>query len=251
MANYDPEILAQNARGKKVRPYMVDTAKHMQTPEQEESEELERELDPGLLKALQRATTDLPGGLVPVRQATDRVNVKARHDMIVRLRAQGMHPDRIARAVGVTRTTVNGVIREYFERKEVELRTSRMDQFILLMAEGYLEDIDRLTDVIISTKNPSAVVSAIRARQEARQKYVDILADFGFITRAATDVHVTGDGVSIDARTQNVIVVSEDQLKSITKDILAEKRKIKGEQPDEDHDNRIADLVVYADDIST
>jgi hypothetical protein len=94
------------------------------------------------------------------------------------------------------------------------------------------------------------VVGAIKARQEARQKYVDLLADFGFIARKPTEVHVTGDGTNVDARTQNVIVVDAATLKGLAKDMLAKKRIMHGQPPDEKDDDRIAELVVHADDLS-
>jgi len=223
-------------------------------PEQEDAQALIDSLDLVIRAALEKAVLggkNLPtaiGGNAPLNTV---LNMQARHDLVVRLRAQGMHPTRIARQLGLSLNTVNAIISQYFKRKEQELRSQRMDEFILLMAEGYQEDMDRLSDVVNMSKNTSAVVGAIKARQEARQKYIDLLADFGFIVRKPTEVHVTGDGTQVDARTQNLIMVSDEQMKEITHRLLEEKRKEKDPNaPEGEEDNRMKNLVVSANDIS-
>lgn len=228
---------------------IAEATRTVQTPEVRDALELTSMLDTDLVRELAQTIKELPpGAQYDEARGNELLSVQARHDLIVRLRAQGMNPTRIARAVGVTSNTVTKVVNRYFSRKEAELRTQRMDEFILLMAEGYLEDIDRLSDIISRSSHVAAVVGAIKARQEARQKYVDLLADFGFIARKPTEVHVSGDGTTIDARTQNVIVVDADTLKGLAKEMLAKKRQMHGEAPNESEDARIADLVVYAND---
>lgn len=228
---------------------IAEAGRTVQSPEVRDALELTSRLDAELVRELAQTIKELPpGAQYDEARGNELLSVQARHDLIVRLSAQGMNITRIARAVGVTTNTVLRVKNNYFSRKEAELRTQRMDEFILLMAEGYLEDIDRLSDIISRSSHVAAVVGAIKARQEARQKYVDLLADFGFIARKPTEVHVTGDGTTIDARTQNVIVVDADTLKGIAKEMLAKKRVMNGETPNESEDARIADLVVYSND---
>ena len=221
----------------------------VQTPEVRDALELTSFLDSDLVRELAQTAKELPpGAQYDDARGNELLSIQARHDLIVRLRAQGMHPTRIARAVGVTTVTVKNVVARYFSRKEQDLRSQRMDEFILLMAEGYLEDIDRLSDIISRSSHVAAVVGAIKARQEARQKYVDLLADFGFIARKPTEVHVTGDGTTVDARTQNVIVVDAETLKGMAKEMLAKRRITQGDVQHDSEDARIADLVVYAND---
>lgn len=248
----DPESQRANAiAGRKTRKRVNKTALEVLAPEEEDALALQSYLGTDLVKALARSVRELPPGeqFDAARRST-LLSVQARHDLIVRLISQGMNKTRVSRAVGVTNKTVDEVVSSYFSRKELDLRNKRMDEFVLVMAEGYLEDIDRLTDIIQRSTHATAVVGAIKARQEARQKYIDLLADFGFITRKPTEVHITGDGATVDARTQNVIVVDASTIKSLAKDMLKQRRLEKGEPTNEAEDERISQLVINADDIN-
>jgi hypothetical protein len=249
LANTDPSSQAYNA-GRNTEKRVV-LASLSVTPEQEDAEDLERRLDPEISLALKGASKELPKGeQFDSARSSQLLSMQARHDLIIRLRAQGMRPDRIARSLGIGKKTVDNVVKAYFSRVEGELRAQRMDEFILMMAEGYLEDMDRLSDVVARSTQSSAVVGAIRARQDAREKYVNLLADFGFINRKPTELNITGDGATVDARTQNVIVMSQEQIRAITKELLQQKRIAKKQPADPQDDDRIATLVVTADDIS-
>lgn len=251
-----PEVIEARPKRKRrmqsrpsIEKRIAEATRTVATPEVRDALELTSMLDADLVRELAQTIKELPpGAQYDEARGNELLSVQARHDLIVRLRAQGMHPSRIARSIGVTTQTVTKVVTRYFSRKEQDLRSQRMDEFILLMAEGYLEDIDRLSDIISRSSHVAAIVGAIKARQEARQKYVDLLADFGFIARKPTEVHVSGDGTIVDARTQNVIVVDADTLKSLAKDMLAKRRLQQGEPSNDSEDARIADLVVYAND---
>lgn len=208
-------------------------------PELEEAVELEASLDPELAAALKRASSTLKGEAGETASRSDVLNLQVRHQLIIRLKAQGMMEDRIARAVGVTKRTVQRVVENYWKLRRIELDQQDMDNFVLLIAEGYLEDIDRLTDIVRSSSHVSAVVGAIKTRQEARQKYVDLLADFGFLKRRPTEVEVKIDGADT-----NILVIDPEMFKVYTKDLLAQKRLARGELSDDDADERIADFVV-------
>lgn len=248
-ANPDSESQRRNAK-RPLQKRVRNVAQFMPSPDMIDALELQERLGEDLVTALAKSAKSLPPGeQFEAAKGNELLSMQARHDLIIRLRAQGMHTSRISSALGVTRRTVENVVHNYFSHKEKELRNQRMDEFVLLMAEGYLEDIDRLTDIIQRSTHSAAVVGAIKARQEARVKYIDLLADFGFINRKPTEVHVSGDGTTIDARTQNVIVVDTDTLKRLTKQVLAEKRQVKGQPENDVEDERLADLVVYADDI--
>jgi len=243
----DPAYQAEIARkARTTRNIIEKTVQAMPTPEEEDAQELADQLDPEIRIALSVAKKELAGSVGQIAQVSPLLNIAARHSLIIRLRAQGMHPERIARAVGVTRRTVDKTVQGYFKRAEIDIRNQSMDQFVLLMAEGYLEDIDRLTEVIANSRHAGGIVGAIRARQEARQKYVDLLADFGFLNRKPTEVHVSGDNINVDAR-QQVLVVDADAFKQYTKEILRQKREKNGEPENDEADERIAGLVVSGD----
>lgn len=213
-------------------------------PELEEARELEASLDPELSTALKRAHSSLKGEAGETASRSDVLNMQVRHQLIIRLKAQGMMEDRIARAVGVTKRTVQRIVENYWKQRRIELDQQDMDNFVLLMAEGYLEDIDRLTDLVRSSSHASAIVGAIKARQDARQKYVNLLADFGFLKRKPTEIDITVEGMG----DTNILVIDAQLMKAYTRDLLAEKRLGMGETIDDDSDERIADFVVgYAD----
>lgn len=244
----DSEQQRLNAKGPRVAPRLALAGQLIPTPEQEDAEELLKELDEEVSTALQVASGQLPKGeQFDTARGSSLLSMQARHDLIVKMRSQGMRVDRIARALGVSKTTIDKVVDAYFTRVEKRLRNQRMDQFVLMMAEGYLEDMDLLTASLATTRNVSSIVGGIRARQDAREKYVNLLADFGFINRKPTELTISGDGVVVDARTQNVIVVTADQIKAITKDLLAQKRAVSNQPSDPEEDERLATLVVTAE----
>ena len=210
-------------------------------PELEDAQRLNDELPPDLAAALARAKSTLPGEAGQAALSNDLMNVQVRHQLIIRLRAQGMLEDRIARAVGVSLRTVQRVVTGYWQKKREELNQQDLDNLVLLIAEGYLEDVDRLTDVVRKSSHASAIVGAIKARQEARQKYVDLLADFGFLKRKAHEVDVNVSGMETN---QNVIVVNQDVLRRYADDLLDEKRMLKVGGADAPIDEDLEDFVV-------
>jgi len=215
-----------------------------QSPEEEDAHALIQVLDPELQEKLAAAIRDLPGDQGKAAKISRLMNIQVRHQAIVRLFAQGMHPDRIARSVGVSRSTVDSVVKGYLRRRKDEYQSTDMDTLILLMAEGYLEDIDKLTDVISNSRNGPAVVGAVNARQMARQKYIDLLADFGFVKRAAVETPDAGKGDTYN----QYVVVDAATVQEVTRNMLRAKRHIRGLPPDEQADNRLSSLVVRDDD---
>ena len=178
------------------------------------------------------------------------ISMQARHDAIIRLRAQGMHPIRIASAVGVTRRTVENVVKNWYEKHAKELKELDLDEFVLMLADGYLEDIDRLTDIIAAWSGQRApmglaVMSAIKIRQETRQKYIDLLAEFGFLKRKALEVDVTVQGGG-DTYNQMIFLRPED-IRAASMEFLAMKREARGEPRDALTDESISDLIVASD----
>lgn len=221
------------------------------SPEEEDARVLAESLPEYIAAPLMRATTPLKRlDGTSEAQLPDLLNMYARHQLILRLRAQGMQPDRIARSVGVSKTVVDLVVRNWYQTRAGQLRSESLDQFALLMAEGYLEDIDKLTEVIISTRHPTALIGAIKARQEARQKYIDLLIDVGYLQRTPQQVNVHHDGIPENGDTNVMVVLSTEDLKSASLAFLRQKREARGEQPDDEADQRLANLIVSADDPS-
>lgn len=215
------------------------------TPEEEDARALIAVLPPDIQTKLAAAVRDLPGDSGQLAKINRVMNINMRHQAIVRLKAQGMHPERIARAVGVSRWTVDEVCKNYFKRRQVELEGENFDQFIMIMAEGYLEDIDRLTDVVQSSRHGAAVVGAINARQMARQKYIDLLADFGFLHRAPKEQVIQHEGLPGAGDTYNqFVVVDPDTVRELTRNMLRAKRQMNGIPQNPEDDNRLASLVV-------
>lgn len=252
MAN-DPAKQAINA-SKPLQKRIKDAAVTAVSPEMEDAIALQERLEPEVANRLMTSGKDLPQTpQYDEARSNALLSMQARHDLIVRLFAQGMRKERIARAMGVNLGTVEKVLTGYFNHKEQELRMQRMDSFVLHMAEGYIEDMDRLQDIIARSSHAGAIVGAIKARNDAREKYTNLLADFGFIARKPTEVHVSGDNATIDARTQNVIVVSQDELKSFTRKVLADKRAAEGLDSDDITEGEVIDadggnsLVVTGD----
>lgn len=215
------------------------------TPEEDDARALMEVLPPEVAQKLAAAVRDLPGDSGQLAKINRLMNVHMRHQAIVRLKAQGMHPERIARAVGVSRLTVDQVCNNYFKRRQVELESENFDQFIMIMAEGYLEDIDRLTDVIQSSRHSQSVVGAINARQMARQKYIDLLADFGFLKRAPKEQIIQHEGLPGQGDVYNqYVVVDPDTVRELTRNMLRAKRQMNGLPQNPEDEDRLASLVV-------
>lgn len=230
-----PKFDAQELAERRIEGVLKTTPVQLD-PEQEDAHELVNSLPPELQEALNssKALKKNGGELVGLTDA--KANIHARHQLIVRLRAQGMHTTRIARAVGVTERTIRNVIKHHYAKVAEDLKNENFDQFILMLADGYLEDIDRLTDLIESMPRQfgPALVGAIKMRQESRQKYIDILADFGFLKRTPIEVDVHHSGTP--QVQQQVVVLSPDDLKAASMEFLRTKRRLLGEQPNVDTD---------------
>lgn len=228
----------------------VDAALKTFDPELADAEALRKVLPDQLADALMRAIKPLGTDVEKNEAIRDKplLSMHARHSLIIKLRAQGMLPERIARAVGVTRATVDNVVKRWYAEYADKLRQEDMDQFVLLLADGYLEDIDKLTEIVQTTRHPNAIIGAIRARQEARQKYVDVLADFGFLSRKAVEVHVdNADEFGPSTQTNNMFFMRPEDIAAASMEFLRAKRIAQGRDENFAEDDRLSHLIVAED----
>lgn len=245
MVKHTPKYTKGQKPGASTVSSRAESALEKVSSELSDARELVGQIGPDIAAAL---NSDKPlvrkGGATEVFDASE-LNIQARHQLIIRLRAQGMHQARIARAVGVTERTVYNVVKDWYAKYAERIKQEDMDQFVLMLADGYLEDIDKLSDVIDQASSRGfapAIVGAIKARQDARQKYVDILVDFGFLRRRAVEIDVNHQNAG-DQYNQ-VVVISPQDMKAASMAFLKQKRLARGQELDEDADDRLSTLVV-------
>jgi len=64
-----------------------------------------------------------------------------------------------------------------------DARVTDVDEFLLMIREGYERDIEDLGDFIIDDVSPRQKLSAIKARMDARGRCLELLIDFGYVSR--------------------------------------------------------------------
>ena len=114
------------------------------------------------------------------------LSMHARHDLILRRRAQGWHVTRIAAEVGMSRRGVEAVLERSLPLRMPGTQPTDVDELLLLIADGYQQDLDDLGDLITEDSTQTQKLRAIRARMEVRGRYLEMLAEFGLTSRAGT-----------------------------------------------------------------
>src|SRR5205823_7848555 len=102
---------------------------------------------------------------------------------ILRRHAQGWHVIRIAAELGMSRRGVEAVLERLLPLRMPDTQTTDVDELLMVIREGYERDIEDLGDFIVDDVSPRQKLSAIKARMEARGRCLDLLAEFGFVTR--------------------------------------------------------------------
>jgi hypothetical protein len=115
--------------------------------------------------------------------SAERLSKQARHDLILRRHTQGWHVTRIAAEVGMSRRGVEGVLERARSTLSNKDPGDELERLLLLIADGYQEDLNDLGDFIAESSSPRQTLSAIKARMEARERCSDLLAEFSFISK--------------------------------------------------------------------
>ena len=87
----------------------------------------------------------------------------------------------------MSRRGVEMVLERALPLRPSSIPTTDAEELLLIIAEGYASDIEDLGDFLVEEASPRQWLSAIKARMAARERYLALLVEFGFVSRGAAN----------------------------------------------------------------
>jgi len=110
----------------------------------------------------------------------EKVILKDKHTIhydpkwIIRESALGKSDQQIAADLGISEHKVFILKRRFLEKERKRLEKLTFPVFVLEVAEGFRQDMEKISQIIEEAKNKTVALQAVKLRSEVRQKYLEL-----------------------------------------------------------------------------